>query len=99
MRLDKIIRSVYFCRRIDKDVVPYTVDVRIFMDESSNPLQAEILSRLNSLEDRIIEISKQINVIEGMGAIEKSREKIERTKQEILEQLMERQNARYRDAS
>tara|TARA_R100000700_G_C3162297_1_gene138117 strand:+ start:242 stop:451 length:210 start_codon:yes stop_codon:yes gene_type:complete len=69
------------------------------MDESSNPLQAEILSRLNSLEDRIIEISKQINVIEGMGAIEKSREKIERTKQEILEQLMERQNARYRDAS
>lgn len=69
------------------------------MDESSNPLQAEILSRLNSLEDRIIEISKQINVIEGMGAIEKSREKIERTKQEILEQLMERQNARYRDAT
>ena len=69
------------------------------MDESSNPLQAEILSRLNSLEDRIIEIAKQINVIEGMGAIEKSREKIERTKQEILKQLMEKANARYRDAS
>ena len=71
----------------------------LFMDESPDPLQAEILSRLNSLEDRIIEIAKQINVIEGMGAIEKSREKIERTKQEILNQLMEKANAKNRDAS
>ena len=65
--------------------------------DNRDALQAEILARLSSLEDNIIDIAKKINIIEGMGVIEKNKKKIEDTKQEILEQLMERQYARYND--
>ena len=67
--------------------------------DNRDALQAEILARLSSLEDNIIDISKKINIIEGMGVIEKNKKKIEDTKQEILNQLMERANAKNRDAS
>lgn len=67
--------------------------------DNRDALQAEILARLSSLEDNIIDIAKKINIIEGMGVIEKNKKKIEDTKQEILNQLMERQYARNNDAS
>jgi len=67
--------------------------------DNKDALQAEILARLSSLEDNIIDIAKKINIIEGMGVIEKNKKKIEDTKQEILNHLMEKANARNRDAS
>ena len=67
--------------------------------DNRDALQAEILARLSSLEDNIIDIAKKINIIEGMGVIEKNKKKIEDTKQEILNQLMERASAKNRDAS
>ena len=67
--------------------------------DNKDALQAEILARLSSLEANIIDIAKKINIIEGMGVIEKNKKKIEDTKQEILNQLMERANANNRDAS
>jgi len=67
--------------------------------DNKDALQAEILARLSSLEDNIIDIAKKINIIEGMGVIEKNKKKIEDTKQEILKQLMEKANAKNRDAS
>ena len=75
------------------------MELKTTVMHSEDTLQAEILARLNSLEDRIIMLCKQINIIEGMGTIEKQRERIEQTKQEILEQLMRKANAKNRDTT
>ena len=62
--------------------------------DNEKTLQAEILARLSSLEDKIIDMAIKINIIEGMGTIEENKKKIEDTKSEIIESLMKKTNAR-----